>query len=330
MSANAALAADKPAALALPEVIAQVQPKIVKIYGAGGYRGLESYQSGMLISATGHVLTVWSYVLDTEFITVVLNDGRRFDAKLLAADPRLEAAVLKFDAQDLPHFDLTKAPQADAGARVLAFSNLFGIAVGNEPASVQHGVISARSRLDARRGGFKTPYRGPIYVTDTITNNPGAAGGALTNGRGELLGMLGKELRSAQTGAWLNYSIPAAEMAKTVDEIRAGRFVQRPADDQAAKPKQALSAELLGLVLVPDVLQRTPPYLDAVRANSPAARAGLRADDLVVFVNGRLVPSCKSLHNELEFVDRIDKVQITVMRGEDLIDVTLGADEAQP
>ncbi|HUT12085.1 MAG TPA: S1C family serine protease, partial [Thermoguttaceae bacterium] len=64
------------------ETIAEVQPKMVKIYGAGGFRGMEAYQSGMLISDEGHIMTVFSYVLDTDYITVVLDDGRKFEAEL--------------------------------------------------------------------------------------------------------------------------------------------------------------------------------------------------------------------------------------------------------
>ena len=99
-------------------VVAANQPKMVKIYGAGGVRGLEPYQSGFLISPTGHILTAWSYVLDTDYITAALDDGRRFEAKLTGADPRLELAVLKIDAADLPYFDLKAAVPADAGSRV--------------------------------------------------------------------------------------------------------------------------------------------------------------------------------------------------------------------
>ena len=66
------------AAASMPEMIDRVQPKIVKIYGAGGFRGMEAYQSGMLISPTGHILTAYSYVLDTDYITAVLADGRKF------------------------------------------------------------------------------------------------------------------------------------------------------------------------------------------------------------------------------------------------------------
>ena len=103
-------------AVALSDTIAQVQPKVVKIYGAGGFQGLEAYQSGMLISAEGHVLTVWSYVLDTDEVLVTLDDGRRFKAEVLGADPRLDLAVLKIDAVELPHFELAAAAAADPGA----------------------------------------------------------------------------------------------------------------------------------------------------------------------------------------------------------------------
>src|SRR6185436_10298238 len=72
----------------LAPVVAEVQPKIAKIYGAGGRRGLEHYQSGLVISPTGHVLTVWSYVLDSDEVIVMLHDGRRFVAQLVGSDPR--------------------------------------------------------------------------------------------------------------------------------------------------------------------------------------------------------------------------------------------------
>lgn len=320
-----ACAAAPPEEPSLAAVVKQVEPKIVKIYGVGGYRGLEPYQSGFLISSDGHILTAWSYVLDTEYITATLDDGRKFAAKLVAADPRLELAVLKIEAQDLPHFKLEDAAEGQTGTRVLAFSNLYGVATGNEPASVQHGWISAATELSARQGAYETPYKGAIFVLDAMTNNAGAAGGALTDRAGRLLGMLGKELRSATTNTWLNYAIPAGQMAKTVAEIRAGRFVARAPEDVAARPKDALDLNLLGIVLVPDVLDRTPPYIDAVRSGSPAAEAGLRPDDLVVFVNDRLVPSAKALRSELGYVDRIDRVRLTVTREQKLVEVTLGA-----
>ena len=133
--------------LSFAEVVAEAQPKMVKVYGAGGLQGLETYQSGFLISATGHVLTTWSYVLDTDndLVTVMLNDGRRFDAKVLGNDPRLEIAILKFDAKELPHFNLDQSVELSAGARVLAFSNLFNVATGNEPVSTPMSISNDMS-----------------------------------------------------------------------------------------------------------------------------------------------------------------------------------------
>ena len=311
-------------------IIREVQPKIAKIYGAGGFRGLEPYQSGFLISAEGHVLTVWSYVLDTDFITVTLNDGRKFQGKLLGADPRLELALLKIEAENLPHFELGQRSEAAMGTRVLAFSNLFGVATGDEPASVLHGSVAAKTRLEARRGVFETPYRGPVYILDAMTNNPGAAGGALTDRQGHLLGMLGKELRNSANGAWLNYAIPVEELAPTVEQIRAGNFVARSSDDEEQKPERALSAGLLGLALVPDVIDRTPPYIDRVQPGSAAEKAGLRADDLVIFIDNQLVQSCQALEAEFERIDQADKVKLTVLRDQELIEVELAAPQQAP
>lgn len=312
------------------QIVASVQPKVVKIYGAGGIKGLEAYQSGFLISAEGHVLTAWSYVLDTgdDAVTVILDDGRRFSAKLVGADPRLEVAVLKCEATDLPHFKLDNAVVVEPGARVLAFSNLFNVATGNEPASVLKGVVSAKTPLAARRGAYQTTYNGPVYVLDAMTNNPGAPGGLLTDRRGRLVGLIGKELRNAQNSTWLNYAVPIGELVGAVDDILAGKVRPRSAGDQAKakKPKEPVTLNLLGLTLVPDVLTKTPPYLDRVAVGSVAAKAGLKADDLVLFVNERAVSSCKVLLEELTYIDRLDDVRLIVQRGQELVEVTLTAE----
>ena len=310
----------------LAATIAQVQPKIVKIRGAAGVEGLEAYQTGLLVSPDGHILTVWSHVLDTDVITATLSDGRRFEAKLLGADPRLDAAVLKVDAKNLPAFSLQEAVEAQAGTRILALSNLFGVATGNEPASVQRGTIAVCTHLEARRGVFETPYRGPVYVLDVVTSNPGTAGGALVTRDGRLLGMLGKELRSSLNYTWLNYAIPIAELRKSVDEIRAGKFVARQEDPAAKRPAHALDPATLGLVLVPDVVSRTPPYIDSVNPGSPAAKAGLRPDDLVMLLDDRLIQSCKGLVTDLGFVDRGDRVKLTVLRDRDVLEFNLQAE----
>lgn len=307
----------------LAEIATASQPKIVKIFGAGGLRGLEAYQSGFLISGEGHVLTAWSYVLDSDLITVYLHDGQKLTADVVGMDPRSEIAILKISGQGLPHFALDDAVALKPGAKVLAFSNMFGVALGNEPVSVLHGVVAAKTELSARRGAFESNYRGQAYVLDAMTNNPGAAGGALTDARGRLAGILGKELRSSASNIWLNYALPIGEIKTTVEEILAGKF--RPATHEAnqKKPKQHHTLATLGLNLVPDFLPRTPPFVESVDPKSTAGKAGLRPDDLVLFVNSRVVASCKLLVEELTFIDRLDPLELTIQRGQELIEIEL-------
>jgi serine protease Do len=304
----------------LSAVAREVRPKMAKIYGAGGIRGLEAYQSGMFISGDGNVLTAWSYVLDSDDVAVVLDDGRRFTAKLLGADPLTEIAILKIDAgaEQLPHFDLSKAAPADVGTRVLALSNLFGIATGNEPVSMLQGFVSAVAPLEARRGGFSANYRGEVYIVDAATNNPGASGGALVDGQGRLVGMLGKELRSELTGTWLNYALPVAAFASTARAIESGDFTPQPLTD-ADRPDHPLALADLGIVLVPDVVTRTPPYVDRVVPDSPAAKAGLRPDDLLVMIESQVVTSRRQADTIAERFELDATVRVSVLRGDALL-----------
>lgn len=299
------------------------QPKMVKLYGAGGLRGLEPYQSGLLISADGHILTVWSYVLDADEVTVVLDDGRRFPAEILGTDPRLEIAVLKIDAAELPHYDLASAVEIDAGARVLAFSNVFAVAAGNEPVSVLHGCVSAKSKLSARRGAYKTTYQGSAYILDAMTNNPGAAGGALTDRRGRLAGLLGKELRNSLDNTWLNYAIPIRELDSSVEQILAGKARVNSESTARRRPVESVDLASLGLVLIPNVVAKTPPFIDRVLPDTPAQEAGLRPDDLILFVNDQIVNSSTQLREELDYIDRIDEVRLLIQRDQELLEVSL-------
>jgi S1-C subfamily serine protease len=231
--------------------------------------------------------------------------------------------VLKIEGKDLPHFDLAKAVSAIEGTRTLAFSNLFGIAVGDEPASVQHGIVAAVTSLEARRGVFETLYSGPVYVVDAVTNNPGAAGGALTNARGELLGMLGKELRNARDNTWLNYATPISELTASIELIRSGKAPTVSRSDTEKRLPNPMTLEALGIVMMPNILPRTPPFIEKVRAGSPAAQAGIKPDDILVFVEEQLVQSVAGLKMALSRIAIDDRVRLTLERDRKLVEVTL-------
>jgi len=302
-------------------LVRQAQRAAVKVYGAGG-GSLVSYQSGFLVSPAGHVATAWSHVLDVEPV-VVLDDGRRFNAKIVGFEPRLELAVLKIDADDLPYLELA-SEVPELAEPILAVSNLFGIASGDEPASVMQGTVSSVSRLDARRGTFKTPYTGTVLILDLVANNPGAAGGAVVASDGRAIGMLGKELRDASAGVWLNYALPSSALREAIGNIVAGRTVVSTQPETPTLPRdQSHHPETLGIGLIPDVLESTPAFVDRVVAASPAARADVRPDDLVLLIGNTRIDGQRTLLESLRRIDRRDPVVLTLQRGVQIVSVTL-------
>jgi len=310
------------------QTIAEVSPKVVKIFGAGGPKGLYSYGSGFLASPQGHIVTVWSHILDSDTVSVVLHDGRKFEGKVVGPEPSLDLAVLKIEAEGLPYFDLSQSAGVGPGARVLGFSNAFKVATGDEPVSVIHGVIAAKTTLTARRGAFESPYNGSVYVVDAVTNNAGAAGGVLTTWDGRLVGMIGKELRNSQTNTWLNYVMPISELSDMIDQIISGRFkTKRDSDDEEggpskSKPRRYESVDF-GIVTVPDVVARTPAYIDRVLAGSLAQTAGLQPNDLILFIGDDLVQSCQALRDELGRLERGGQLKMVVRRGDALVTVSM-------
>lgn len=307
----------------------QVNKKVVKLYGSGGFRSLAGYGTGVLVSSDGYILTVASHLLDTQELPVHLYDGRRFYARVLVTEPELDAALLKIDkVDDLPYFDIAQAakqPVAKAGDWVLAFTNQFQIATRDEPVSIQHGVVAAYSKLHGRRGIFDAPYTGEVYVLDAITNNPGAGGGALTTRKGELLGLVGKELRNTLTDTWMNYAMPVQarveiRRGETVASVSLVEFVEKGIKG-AYKPIVREKTEqgpggFHGIVLMPDVIERTPPFIEEILPASPAARAGLKPDDLIVNIDGEQVVSVKAFKSLMSKARPGTQVKIEIRRAD--------------
>ncbi len=299
--------------------------RVVKITGAGGYRGLEPYQTGILISSQGHVLTAWSHVLQSESVTVTLADGRREQAELIAANLAFEAAILKLPRPTAAWFELGESDEVLPVTRVFALSNAFAVAVGNEPVSVQRGFVSAVTQIEGGRGILDLMYRGRAYILDFVSGNPGAAGGALVDSSGRLIGMLGKPLQNRLNGAWINYAIPTTVLRPWVQQVLAGKGKPVETDDRL-KPStasRAWSLEQLGIILVPEIAPETPAYVDRLPANSPARMAGLMPDDLIVLINGRVVRSVREVREFLTECPSTVSVVLGVDRGGELVEITI-------
>jgi S1-C subfamily serine protease len=349
------------------EVAEQTNKKLVKLFGAGGFSRLNNFGTGIIISKDGYVLTVASQLLDTPDLVVHLSDGQRMKAQVVVVEPELDAAIVKIRGEgkkleepldfELPYFDFAEAakrPPAEVGDWVLALSNTFEIALRDEPMSLQRGVVMAYTRLAGRRGVFEFPFTGDVYVTDMIMNNPGAAGGALVDRKGNLLGVIGREIKNRLSDTWMNYAIPVTakvdikvketmkdkdgkekEEEKTVT-VTMPEFVARgmKGEYKPIKRPTLIAGEggYHGIVFVPNVLERTPAYVEDVVPGSPAY-SKIRPDDLISFVDGEPVVSIKAFH---EWIKKNTKpgqvVRVEVRRGEVLetVELTLGTPPARP
>jgi serine protease Do len=110
--------------------------------------------------------------------------------------------------------------------------------------------------------------------------------------------------------------------------MRTGKSVKAE-DEAGSTPAEPLSLADVGIVLVPDVLPRTPPYIDAVLPKSAAARAGLKPDDLVVFVEGEPTASCAAVNEQIARREKFDAVRLSVLRDGQLVETSLEAEQSK-
>ena len=322
------------------KVAVEANEKLVKLFGAGGYRGAESFGTGILVSPKGHILTAAAPFLDGRDLRLHLPDGRKYAFKVKVIEPEFDAAVLEIVQPkkevlplELPYFDVQAAAQnlkVEPGTWVMALSNMYKVAERDEMMSVQRAMITAVGKLSARRGQFEVPYHGDVLYLDTITNNPGAAGGAVIDRHGHLLGMIGKEFRNNQTDTWVNYALPLNTKAEVTIKgekktFTLAQFVELAINDKWVKSDPRESKDDIknprvhtGIIFVPKVVERTPPYIEAVEPNSPAAKAGLKPDDLVIYLDGEPVYSTDIFRDLLKRYQPGEKVQIEIRRGDAL------------
>ena len=320
-------------------------PRVVKLYGLGV--GLEAgYGTGVILSEEGLVVTVFSLLIDARRVRAVAPDGRTYEARVLARDYARQLALLQLqsptqDAQPVGPFsffdlacdsDEREHRESTASLRpgdwVVAVGNAFKVADGAEPASIAHGVFSTRTRLDARRRIKDFPYTGDVLVIDAITSNPGAPGGALVDLEGRLVGMIGRQVTSNLTHTHFNYAIPSDVLCD---------FLQEATSDSTSDPMQTAGLTPRGRMgrdeseksfdpgirLSKAGYRTILPFVERVRRNSPAARAGVRKDDLILAVNGKNVADVKEYESRLRALLPGEPVTLVIRRGRTILTTEL-------
>ena len=232
-----------------------------------------SLGSGVMVDASGLVVTNNHVIEGADQVKVSLADKREFEAEIVLKDSRTDLAILRLKdtREKFTTLDFANSDELLVGDVVLAIGNPFGVGQ-----TVTHGIISALARTQV---GI-TDYQ--FFIQTDAAINPGNSGGALVDMTGKLAGINTAIFSRSGGSQGIGFAIPANMVRVVVASAKSGgKAVKRPylgAKLQAVTPE---IAETLGLKLPSGALVAN------VAANSPAARAGLKLSDLIVAIDGQ-------------------------------------------
>jgi len=278
-------------------IVRQVDPFFGRFFGSPARRS-QSLGSGLIVDASGIVVTNAHVIEGASRIVVTLLDGRELEADVLGSDRDADLAVLKVATRGLPAVPLGPSGDLLMGETVIAIGNPLGLSN-----TVTTGVLSARGRSVPTEGG-ETRFTDFLQTDASI--NPGNSGGPLVNLAGEVIGVNTAIVRGAEG---IGFAIPADRAARVVEDLL--RF-------------GALQPLWTGLRLVtvdPELARREGlpaprgALVERVWEDSPAERAGLRAGDLIVGVAGKGVAAREDLTTALYSVAAGSPVALEVRRG---------------
>lgn len=240
-----------------------------------GERLVQGYGTGFIVRPDGVIITNQHVVTAAERITVTLPDGTEAAARLLGEDPVTDIAVLKIEATGLPVAPVGRSRDLMIGEWVIALGNPYAYLLGNSEPTVTVGVVSATNRNILPTQGQPGLYLDMIQTDAPI--NPGNSGGPLTNALGEVVGVNSSIFTSSGGSVGLGFAIPIERAIGVADQILANGAVRRAWTGLEVEGAGAMrNWKSAGGVVVA-----------SVAPGGPAARAGIRAGDVLVEANGR-------------------------------------------
>ncbi len=265
--------------------------------------------SGVIVDATkGYILTNNHVVAQADKIKVRLNDDRQVDAKLIGTDPQTDLAVLQIKADGLTALPLGDSDALQVGDFVVAIGSPF-----NLRQTVTSGIVSGLGRRNA--GGDDGAYQDFIQTDASI--NPGNSGGALINLKGELVGINSQILSGSGGSIGIGFSIPVNLAKSVMTQLIASGKVDRGRIGIVGQNVTPELAKAFGLKDPHGAL------VARVVPGSPADKAGLKAEDVVVQANGKTIKDMPELRNLIGLLKVGDKVELTVLRGGETRKVTV-------
>ena len=280
---------------------ARVLPSVVSIETISADGGATG--SGFVIDPNGYLLTNNHVVADAITIKVMLNDGREFAAKILGRDASYDLAVLKIEATGLKALQFGNSDKVQVGDPVIAIGSPLGLS-----GTVTQGIISAKDRpVTAGDSNSATSFISALQTDAAI--NPGNSGGPLVDATGAVLGVnsaiasLGSNLGSQSGSIGLGFAIPINQARKTADQLIKNGKATYPVIGVAVDMGYTNGGALIA------------KSASAIMAGGPAAKAGLRAGDLITAIDGMKINTPEELIVEIRTHNVGDEVTITYIRG---------------
>ena len=252
--------------------------------------------SGFIVSNDGYILTNAHVVRGADEVEVKLIDKRTFKAKVIGADSRTDVAVLKITANNLPAVKLGDPTRLRVGEAVAAIGSPFGF-----ENSVTAGIVSAKGR--------SLPSESYVpYIQTDVPINPGNSGGPLFNMQGEVVG-INSQIYSRSGGyQGVSFAIPIDVAMEVVAQLKSGGKVSRGWLGVVIQEMTADLAESFGLDRPRGAL------VSQVQEDSPAARAGLRASDVILMFGGKPVENSGDLPRMVGMAKPGAKIPLQVWR----------------
>lgn len=259
-------------------------------------RRSEGQGSGFIIDPSGYIVTNNHVAGDAEKIVVTMQDGRKFDAKLVGHDAKTDLAVVKIEGSNLPYVAFGDSDRARVGDWVVAIGNPFGLG-----GTATAGIISARGR-DIQSG----PYDDYLQLDAPI--NFGNSGGPVFNTAGEVIGVNTAIFSPNGGNIGIGFAIPANQAKSIVTALKENGSVERGWLGVQIQNLDDEIAASLGLsskdgALVADVV-----------GGGPAAEGGVLAGDVITKFNGRAIDSARTLSRVVAEAEPTKPAKVTVWR----------------
>ena len=272
----------------------------------------QSLGSGVIVDASGQVVTNHHVIADAAAIRVQLADGREADAQVIGRDPDTDLALLRIDLRDLPAIELGRSSALRVGDIVLAIGNPIGLS-----ATVTQGIVSATGRGQLGVAVFEN------FIQTDAPINVGNSGGALINTRGELVGINTAIIARNLGVEGIGFAIPVDLVRGVVGELVArGRVVRGWVGFDVANIDDA-TARAAGLA-------RGGVVIVKLYQGSPAQQAGLQPGDLVTRIGGRAPTSAQEVQVRIAASQPGTALLIGVQRGTQSADAQLQVVEQPP